>query len=153
VPSDYDVEVIEASKVSSSMAYKQFIDQQNVEIAVSIIGGNLSTEVQGGSYAAATAQMLVRADIIESDKVIVQGAFDELIRIVHAFNFRGDKLPYFRLYTEAAVDKTRSERDLTLSRLGVKFTPAYIAKAYDLQETDFVLKEVQEVSNVGEEVE
>lgn len=47
--------------------HAKFVDWQNTEDAVHILGQNLSTEVKGGSYAAAQSQERVRADILGND--------------------------------------------------------------------------------------
>lgn len=48
--------------------FAEFTSALNVSIAVRILGQNLTTEVQGGSYAAANVQDRVRGDLLEWDE-------------------------------------------------------------------------------------
>lgn len=48
--------------------FEQFTTALNVSIAVRILGQNLTTEAQGGSYAAANVQDRVRGDLLEWDE-------------------------------------------------------------------------------------
>lgn len=65
LPQGAKIEAIDAP-VNSDLHYK-FVDWQNQEDAIHILGQNLSTEVKGGSYAAAASQERVRADIAGND--------------------------------------------------------------------------------------
>ena len=61
--SNWDAEFIEAD-AGGWQGCKALIDKTDTDIAVAYTGQNLSTEVQGGSFAATTAHMLVRADFL-----------------------------------------------------------------------------------------
>ena len=144
VPKDYEVQLLEAAegKGKADSFHNVYINAMNIEIAMSILGTNLTTEVQGGSFAAAQTHMEVRADIIEADQQIVEGAFNELIRMTHKLNFNTPEIPKFNLYAEEKIDKTRAERDGILSeKCGVRFTKEYYQRSYNLQETDFEVGE------------
>lgn len=62
----YDFELVEA-KADTWKAFQGLKAEANVDIAVAILGQNLSTEVQGGSFAAAKVQERVRDDILDFD--------------------------------------------------------------------------------------
>ncbi|GAG30043.1 unnamed protein product, partial [marine sediment metagenome] len=129
-------------KGKADSMHSVYINAMNIEIAMSILGTNLTTEVQGGSFAAAQTHMEVREDIIESDRKMVEGGFNELIRMTHKLNFSTPEAPKFHLHAEEKIDTTRAERDGILSeKCGVRFTKEYYQKSYNLQETDFEVSE------------
>jgi len=143
VPSEYEVSIEEAAegKGKDSSMHKAYLDFMDMEIAMAIIGTNLTTEVQGGSLAASSSHMEVREDIIEADKIIVEQAFNELIRKTNYLNFASKDIPVFEMYQEEKVDVVRSTRDVNLSKTGVKFSKKYFEKNYSLQDEDFELTE------------
>jgi phage gp29-like protein len=61
-----DVELLEATN-GDGATFDKLITSCNVSIAVRLLGQNLTTEVQGGSYAAANMHDRVRQDYAESD--------------------------------------------------------------------------------------
>lgn len=61
--SSWALDFIEADG-SGWQGCKGLLDKTDVDIAIAYTGQNLSTEVQGGSFAATTAHMLVRADFL-----------------------------------------------------------------------------------------
>lgn len=157
VPSEYEVEILESAKGRGGRGetpHKSYLDAMNLEIAMAIIGNNLTVEVQGGSYAASKTHADVREDIIESDQKIVEGVFTELIKITHKINF-GDSspCPTFKLFAEEKIDDARSKRDLDLYKQGVRLTKDYYMRTYNLNENDFdVVEAVSVESQKGEEV-
>lgn len=62
----YDVDLLEA-KANDWEGFERLITSCNVSYAVRILGQNLTTEVQGGSYAAATAHERILGDLLRSD--------------------------------------------------------------------------------------
>lgn len=66
LPPGYDVKLLEATANS----WKSFHDQiqwANIEIAITVLGQNTTTEVQSGSLAATKVHDQIRGDILESD--------------------------------------------------------------------------------------
>lgn len=63
--SSWALDIIEADG-SGWQGCKGLLDKTDVDIAIAYTGQNLSTEVQGGSFAATTAHMMVRADFLAS---------------------------------------------------------------------------------------
>lgn len=147
VPSGYQLDIWEASKTSSSQSYKMFLDAVNTEITLTVLGTNLTTEVSGGSYAAAQSHMGVRDDIIEGDTRIIQDTINHVFEITTEMNFSGKDSPRFNLYYEQAIDKTRAERDKIMSEMGkLEFTPSYYRDKYNLKDSDFILKQKELVN-------
>lgn len=60
----FDLEWKELKNWQSYQGFKDLASQQETNVAIALLGQNLSTEVQGGSYAAAQAHMLVRRDFL-----------------------------------------------------------------------------------------
>jgi len=71
VPRGYDIRLMEAAegKGKTDSFHAVYLDYMNREIDIAILSNNLTTEVQGGSYAAATVHENIREDIIESDSI------------------------------------------------------------------------------------
>ena len=146
IPKDWDVDILESKSNSGGAQtnqHKIYLDVMNMEIAMAILGTNLTVEVSGGSYAAANTHLQVRDDIVESDQEIVESVFNQLIRWTHDFNFTTRNYPVFHLSSEEKVDETRSKRDKNLleSNPGLKFTKEYYMRKYNLAEDEIELTE------------
>lgn len=89
---------IEFKEIPVSVAsdlHKLYVDWANIEDAVAILGQNLSTEVSGGSYAAASAHNRVRLDILTSDcQSIAEALTDQWIAPIVQANWPGAPVPY-----------------------------------------------------------
>jgi phage gp29-like protein len=142
VPDDSSVEIMEASgKAASADIYQKLLEYCDKEISIAILGQNLTTEVKGGSYAAAQSHMAVRQDIVDGDRRLVESVFNELIRWIYELNFGGvspSALPRFSMWEEEDVDLDQATRDKALSDTGqVKFSKKYFMKTYGFEEEDF----------------
>ena len=150
VPNEYEINVLEASKQSSSSSFKMFMDFCNLEIAMSILGTNLTTEISGGSYAASQSHMEVRFDLTEQDTRIVENAMDTLITYVDIMNFGDqDDVATFNIFREEDIDKSLAERDKILTDQGVNFTSDYYKRSYGLRDADFSLKSKSPEGQLG----
>ena len=118
--------------------YSNWLDVLNREIDMCILGNNLTTEVKGGSFAAATAHMGVRDDIIQEDCRMIERSMDQLIEWIAWYNFGAKiSLPKFKLYKNEPPTMDRSDIDLNLAKLGIKFNKAYISRTYGINEDEF----------------
>jgi len=145
IPDDSSVEIMEAGgKSASSQIYRELLEYCDKEISIALLGQNLTTEVKGGSYAAAQAHMEVRKDLIDADKKLIEKTFNTLIKWIYELNFDGD-MPQFTMYEEEDVDKTLAERDEKLGSVlqlsGLKLSKRYFQKAYGLEDEDFIEQE------------
>jgi hypothetical protein len=79
----------------SDALHKTFIDAQNVEDAIAILGQNLTTEVTGGSFAATAAHRRVSHDILAADWAELAETItdDWAARVMH-YNRPGVPVPY-----------------------------------------------------------
>ena len=83
----FGLELIEATG-GHWEAFDRLIGQCNIDIACAVLGQNLTTEVQGGSFAAATAHGRVRQDYLEADARLLSAALQaQVLRPWAAFNF------------------------------------------------------------------
>lgn len=82
--------------------FKELIEQCNLAIAIAGLGQNLTTEIQGGSRAAAQVSDLVRMDYLAADLMELDGTVNgRLIEPVCRFNWPGEPIPEY--VTEASV--------------------------------------------------
>ena len=129
IPEGFVIEMLEAKR-SGGASYGDFIDSCNREVSKGILGQNLTTEVSGGSYAAANVHMMIRADILENDARLEMAAWDRLIRWAVDLNFAGEKpYPKFVIRTDAASDqRTRLEVIRQMSALGYPLSRKQISE-------------------------
>lgn len=66
LPHGYDLKFVEAT-ARTWETFQAEIAWANTEMAVALVGQNLTSEVQGGSFAAALVHQTVRRDLIEAD--------------------------------------------------------------------------------------
>lgn len=89
---DYKLELVEA-KSSGADGFDKLIARADNSIAISILGQNLTTEVTGGSYAAASVHEGIRNDIIAGDAMgFGQCMRDQVLRPWAKFNFGDENL-------------------------------------------------------------
>lgn len=118
----FDLELLEA-KDRSWEGFERLITSCNVSLSVAILGQNLTTEVQGGSYAAARVHDRVRADYLQSDAEETSTILRrELLDPVVSYSYQGaeGKTPWPKWQTEPAED-TRVEAEtlkITAEALG-----------------------------------
>lgn len=87
---NFDVKLLEAA-TDSHTTFKELIAEANTCIAISLLGQNLTTEVKGGSYAAAVMHQLIRNDVLQSDaERLGQCLREQALSWWAAYNF-GDK--------------------------------------------------------------
>jgi phage gp29-like protein len=75
--------------------YSEFIDRTDRKIQVSILGNNLSSEIQGGSYAASQVHYGVELNTVKSDAQILSTVFyDSVLKYLVYLNFGPTLLEY-----------------------------------------------------------
>jgi phage gp29-like protein len=139
-PSDVDIKLQEAARNSSVNLYQEMISHCNAEISKALLSQTLTTEIDGGSYAAAMIHYRIRADVVKSDIRIVEYAVNQLIKYIVKINFRESPSPVFRMITNDSDNPGRLERDIRLAEnCGVRFTKKYWINNYGLRSEDFEL--------------
>lgn len=137
IPDDSSVSIVEAAgKADSADVYRELLEYCRSEINVAMLGQNQTTEKES-NRASATAGAEVTKDIRDGDAGIVAAALNGVIRRIVDLNF-GESVaaPVYELWEQDEIDKTLAERDKNLTDAGVKFTPAYWMRTYNLQEGD-----------------
>jgi len=147
IPDTSKIEIIEAAgKGASADIFDKLKDACNADISKAILGQTLTTELSStGSLAAAQTHNEVRKDIILSDARIIEETLNQIVRWTIDQNFGKDvAAPAFRFSEPEETNKQLAERDAILSGIGVRFTPKYIQRAYNLGEKDFTIVEPQQ---------
>jgi phage gp29-like protein len=104
-PPGYDLKLVEAT-ANTWQTFQAQVKMADTAIAIRILGQNLSTEVQGGSYAAAQVHKAVAAAIIRADdETSATSLRSQLIWWWSAFNFGdGRKAPWPKRDTTPPAD-------------------------------------------------
>lgn len=138
IPDDSSVEIKEAAgKSASADVYERFLMFCRSEVNYALLGQNQSSEADS-NRASSQAGLEVTKDIRDSDKKLVEGAINTLIRWIWDFNFNETECPVFSMWEQESVDEVLAKRDKTLVDAGAKFTNAYFRRTYGLQDGDLV---------------
>lgn len=136
IPSDGSVEIIQTGSTSNSEIYKILVDKCENNIAKSILGQTLTTDIgSSGSYAASQTHACVRADIVNSDKTLVENTLNDFIKKINRINFNDENIPIFE-FIEEDLGFAKAERDNKVATLGVEFSEDYILKTYGYEKGD-----------------
>lgn len=137
VPDDASVEVVEAGgKTASADLYERLLMYCRSEIAIALLGQNQSTEASANK-ASATAGLEVAKDIRDGDARLCEASINQLLRWVVDINEgEGAPAPKFELFEQEDVDEVQAKRDKLLFDAGLRFTPAYWARVYGLEDGD-----------------
>lgn len=124
----FDVKLIEP-RDKSYAAFKEFLEYLNTSIAVTLLGQNLTTEVQGGSMAASKTHNLIRLDYLDADAEVLSTALREYVLKPYVrFNHGGDDedaTPWPTWQTRPPEDKkARADILFSFSQSAVNFTKA-----------------------------
>ena len=99
MPPGVKVELLEAT-ARTWETFQAQVEAANTSMAVAIAGQNLTSEVQGGSYAAATVHDSIRRDLIESDEQALSTSLHEqMISPWAAMNYGDAPVPWVRWET------------------------------------------------------
>jgi phage gp29-like protein len=118
LPAGYDMKLLELS-AQTGQFYESQIGMANAAIAIRIRGGNLSTEVKGGSFAAAASQKSTGDDVkLKFDAEALSGTLNEQSLSWWAeFNFGSKQLAPWPAWP-VEPDEDRKAESETLSVLG-----------------------------------
>lgn len=126
-----ELKLVPGSDSASADMHSALIEAMNTEIAIRILGQNLTTEVQGGSFAAAETHRFVADDVLIGDaedlsETITQQIVEPIIR----YNWPGTPVPRCEIVTvrkqplsSEDVDKGLASPDLYLSSKGYPAQP------------------------------
>ena len=87
LPFGFDLQQLEATQHSPEM-FKLLIDKCDTDIAISVLGQNLTTEVKSGSYAAANIHRDIMLEYLQADvNLLNKTVYHQLILPFYQFNF------------------------------------------------------------------
>jgi len=149
-PETTTVTPIQIGDTKNIQIYSDWLDVMNREIDMTILGNNMSAEIKGGSYAAATALAGVRDDIISEDKRMIETSMNQLIEWIAWYNFTPTtNLPKFKLYKSDPPTQERANIDIMLSKMGIRFKKAYIGRTYGINDDEFDISTPQPLLTPG----
>lgn len=144
IPNDSSVEIKEATgKTGSSQVFDDFIRYCKSEINIALLGQDQTTD-KDTNHASAQSGLSVTKDIRDNDCRIVEKCINTLLAWICELNFHNTTPPKFVLYEEEVGDDTLATRDQKLNSMGVVFTKAYYARAYNLADDEFELGQMSE---------
>ena len=87
LPAGHDLQLLEASKGNSDV-FRDLVNYCDEQIAIAILGQNLTTQAASGSLTgAAKAHNSVRQDYIEADANLLNETYKDLVKEFYEFNF------------------------------------------------------------------
>jgi phage gp29-like protein len=110
----FDVDIKEAAHPAADV-FEKLVERCDTLISCAMLGQNLTTEVQGGSYAAATVHGQVRQDFLEADAMTLsQCLTQQLLRPFCIYNFAGGTrtIPRIGWDTRPPTDKKMTAETL-----------------------------------------
>lgn len=144
IPDDSSIDIVGAEgKGVNSDLYEQLLMFCRSEISIALLGQNQSTE-SNSNRASAVAGLEVTKSIRDGDARLANATINQLLRWLTDLN-EGEQAPAptFELFEAEDVNTAQAERDETLSRGGLRFTPAYWMRTYKLEAGDIELAPVQ----------
>lgn len=134
IPDDSSIQLLETTKAKGD-THSGFLQELNTEIAIAILGQNLTSEVKSGSYAAAQTHAGVAESIEKSDRAHIQEHLNELVKIIYTVN-GWQTPPRVELVKNGDIDEALAIRDGKLFAQGVNFSKKYYIKTYGFEEDD-----------------
>lgn len=137
----FDLELVEATGTGFE-GFERLVQSASVNIAITVLGQNLTTEVKGGSLAASVVHDNVRADVLEGET----GAWSQCVNKQMLgpwaqFNFGSKKAaPKYVINAKRPDDKKASADTLksvgdgisALRGAGIPVSPKMVAERFDL---------------------
>ena len=120
--------------------YKELIEYIDDQIRQIILGGNLTSNVKGGSQAAATVHNDIREDLAKADENIVNKIIKEILNFFKELNQINDEITGL-LKDKDDPNKELANRDKIIFDMGYKPTKEYIENKYNIKVEEVEKKE------------
>jgi len=142
-PDDSSVQVIETKATGSTSIHELLINLANNEISEAILTNSLSTSVQksGARASSDTGATTIEGGLGKEDIDFPTAFFNIIFKRTIDLNIGSRLYPKFKFIEEENINKEKSDRDKTLSEIGVKFNKDYFLNNYNLKEDEFEIPE------------
>jgi len=136
----FDLSLLEA-KADTHDSFMNLISKCEERIAIRMLGQNLTTNIDGGSFAAANVHDRVRLDYTRFDAKAMGVLADQVLRAFCQFNFGdADLAPDMRWDTSPPEDKASRAKSLSdfgvalqsFKSVGVPYDTVRLAASYDI---------------------
>ncbi len=136
-PSDYKIEIAESNRSASVELFKELIKYCNNEISKAILSETMTTEMEGGSFAAAEVHFKIRKELIKRDSQMIRNVINTLISYIIELNNLGNVIIKFNHVINDSDNSSRIDRDIKLNNAGIKLSKEYWMRTYGLRDSDF----------------
>jgi phage gp29-like protein len=123
---------VEIHQIQRSGDFDKITEYCDNQIRQVILGGNLTSQVNGGSHAAASVHNDIREDIALSDENLAIDLIKQVVTYTKELNHINDKV-LITLKDKDDPNIGLSERDKRISEMGWKPTKEYIEKTYNIE--------------------
>lgn len=125
-------EELELIQPNNNANYQELINYLDNQIRSVILGGNLSSQVNQGSKAAAQIHNDIRKDFSTSDANIVLYVLNRAIKFFKKINNFNEEL-YVQFFNEFDPKEALCKRDKMLFDMGFVFDEQYLKNTYNIQ--------------------
>jgi SPP1 gp7 family putative phage head morphogenesis protein len=133
-------ETLGVDKKASSDLFNEMVKFCDSSISKTLTGHSATADSTPGKLGNEDMAETVRGDIQDSDKRLISGVMNRMIRRLVDLNFTVSSYPKFEFFEEEDVQSIRAERDAKVFEMGWQPTEQYLQRVYDYQPGD--LKEV-----------
>jgi phage gp29-like protein len=143
LPEGHKLSIVEPKSNLDNGNFDKKIEQANKEIAIAILGQNLTTDVSSGSHAAAQVHETVLHDRIRAYTKTMNNAINQMVKEFYKYNFAGEitRVPIAYYNPEPPEDK-KMKAEETKVRLDALSMLAQVAQSQLLskEEIDMLKK-------------
>jgi len=122
---------VELHQVDNNGDFDKISEYCDNQIRQVILGGNLTSEVKGGSYAATSVHNDIREDIAMSDENLTLDLIMQVTTYIKEINHISDEVSII-LKDKDDPNIALSERDKRISEMGYRPTKEYIEQTYNI---------------------
>lgn len=137
LPEGHKLSLLTTNTLISANVFEKKVNQADTEIAIAYLGQNLTTEVNGGSHAAAKVHENVLHDRIRAYTKTLNSALNLLIKDFYRFNFPENVRVPIAYFNPEPEEDTSMRGDITKKKVDSLFILAQILeKKSDLLNAD-----------------
>ncbi|RJR31889.1 MAG: DUF935 family protein [Candidatus Latescibacterota bacterium] len=135
-------ETLGVDKKASSDMFIELVNWADASISKTLTGHSATADSTPGKLGNENMAETVRGDIQESDKRLISGTMNSLIRRLVDLNFQVGNYPVFEFFEEANVQTERAERDLKIYQMGYDLSEEYLQREYGFVKGDVLKRSV-----------